>query len=1803
MSCQVYRDLKGEITSVTAPNGKESKLYESLSKLIGDKEEALRAWAKVYTPSFKQWFGDWEAFENTKKYSDQIKGMYATLFKTDAEQVLFEAAIQAQTARTDKLSESAAAFGYDIMAAATQMFPNAKLGDVYKPTISKIVDDNGEPLLVYHVSEAENIKKFNKAKIAKYNKDGRRGFFFSPNLEEIELYGGTTYPVFLSIKEPYIANAREEGDKVDFKKHDGFMFTSKIEDKDLGFPAGFTEVIAYEPEQIKSVYNQGTFDPNKGDIYQQLRDNPNSIASTTTLAKIKEFLDRIGVKVSEMQNIVVNGTNIGANGVAKIMSGLIEIVQGKEDIALPEEAMHFAVELLRQKNPTLYMQMYNKVGQYKLYQQVLNDYKDIYKTEEGLPDIPKIKKEALARILVETIINKNEGSNESAERLLQTKSWWDKFVDWFKGLFSKAGFNPFEQVAEDINKGAEDLGQASDLKTGSDYYQKRDDLLSKLKEENTKIGKDTSGSYTRAGTSIKKTVSSIVGDFYETKRRNKNLTEDESQKALREYKEATAGKGATDIEDILHRSIGDDNKLRVEILPQTQPSALSPKNKAYYNTLQRNIDQRLNSYPAGTDFLHNIEIYDDKRGIVGKADLIAITPTGKVNIIQFKFPNIGNKDGVLKSYEQTAYNIELEELRKILTNSYGVDKKDFDQTRAIPIRSYYTWIDWNNKSKGTRLANLKIGNVDVSLEKDDSLLPVASQSESTGNKELDTLLYKLRGLLDKLQNEKVSPSEADQKGARINTLIAAIRKLQVQRDSTKVLENANILIKRAESLYTDLQKQVDEADPNLMSIPQVNKLSADLLDAKDNLLLYKDLDIVMERIYSNPDEKGKKFIEDAGNIARRSSRLIRNLEDLEDKTRTEIFAAKMGIKDELNPEKALTWYRRMIRSLSQSSIKAGEELWSLVKRINNGYQIRFDERLKLLNERSEAVKKWADTNGGMKEVYNKVFAFDSKGRWQGRFISQTDRQFYKNLEEKKKAGDLAWVKDNIDLDKYKEWYDEEYAKRLTNSKILRLDPDDTKNEALVKKNLDEFVKNYDISNKTAVNSYNYMLNAFPKVDKWVSKEFGELNKKGNEPLLELYNYWQDVLKQSHDAGLIASFERRTFFPNVRKEYLEKTLYNPGAIAGSFIDGIRIENEDTSFGKQDPLTGEPIDNVHAAYVYDLGKQAKDTDGNYFIDYSEKSMDLFKVMAIWERELIRYNLKIESESIAKLIASTESRKKALAVNRMGNLIKDKGVPLQIDNTTNTKYVKDFIDAIYYGKKLDNETDFTFSVPYGSAVKKINALFGREVFPVPTEESVKVSGSKALQTFNRYFVAKTLGANPLTALSQLWGGTANSYINSGKFFTKTDLLAAQAKMISGRFYDAEGKIQAGLLDYFIPLMEDQTNEKLRELSVNKAVKYLSSDWLMYMQRVADKGVQIPVFLAFAENTTIRDGKLVNIRELIKKENGYDVIYDLPYEQQQGKKQEIEQKINELKNKESLLKLARIEGDKLILPGIDRGSDTVTDFRQRVIEFTKDALGNTSNEDLSLYKRSVMMQSFFMFKNWIPRMIDVRGQSLKYNPGTDSYEWGRIRMLFRGLQTNGLSTIGSLIKQLSGNEKDIIEIAKKLYTEKQSVFAAQNEEFNMSEADFIDMYLKGVRAEFKEIGLTLSLLGILVFARVHAPDKDDDPQIKGMYKWSLRAIDKLTDELSFFYDPTSFTNIANGSVFPAVSLLTDAQKLLMNGIKDAYYWSTGNEQGMKSIHSAKYVMKSLPFVSQLVNYTAVFNNDFAKEWGIQLSSQNGRR
>ena len=139
---------------------------------------------------------------------------------------------------------------------------------------SKIVDENGEPMVVYHGSDAE-FEVFDRTK----GRSGMdiQGMFFSPWAYESEGYGKNVRAFFLNIKNPATGSKSYEvfskyksenyagikaRDELEHSGYDG-VASGNMEDEDL-------EYIAFEPNQIKSAMdNNGAFSPDDANIYHQ----------------------------------------------------------------------------------------------------------------------------------------------------------------------------------------------------------------------------------------------------------------------------------------------------------------------------------------------------------------------------------------------------------------------------------------------------------------------------------------------------------------------------------------------------------------------------------------------------------------------------------------------------------------------------------------------------------------------------------------------------------------------------------------------------------------------------------------------------------------------------------------------------------------------------------------------------------------------------------------------------------------------------------------------------------------------------------------------------------------------------------------------------------------------------------------------------------------------------------------------------------------------------------------------------------------------------------------------------------------------------------------------------------------------------------------------------------------------------------------------------------------------------------------------------------------------------------------------
>lgn len=153
---------------------------------------------------------------------------------------------------------------------------------------SKVLDENGEPLVVYHGSKHPGFTKFEAKLYDNYMKKMDKGeeptdaeiiaspyFYFSENIKAAQSYGKDVYNCFLNVKNPRVLDweGEEWGDGPEYAYTDDTILDgydgSYIKNIIDGGHVLANEWIVIESNQIKSIDNVGTFDPNADNILYQ----------------------------------------------------------------------------------------------------------------------------------------------------------------------------------------------------------------------------------------------------------------------------------------------------------------------------------------------------------------------------------------------------------------------------------------------------------------------------------------------------------------------------------------------------------------------------------------------------------------------------------------------------------------------------------------------------------------------------------------------------------------------------------------------------------------------------------------------------------------------------------------------------------------------------------------------------------------------------------------------------------------------------------------------------------------------------------------------------------------------------------------------------------------------------------------------------------------------------------------------------------------------------------------------------------------------------------------------------------------------------------------------------------------------------------------------------------------------------------------------------------------------------------------------------------------------------------------------
>jgi len=1603
--------------------------------------------------------------------------------------------------------------------------------------------------------------------------DGRVGILISPTDKQLELLNSKD----AAEREELIKEVEQE----ELQKEEARLRDLQEKEKERG---------AYTEEQ-------------RGEFFQ-LEGTESSTASPKTIAAIKDFLKRIGVDIKSMDAIVVGGIKQDADGVALLAQKLVQVIEGKEATALTEEAMHFAVEIIQQKNPKLFNRMLKEINDSQTYKEVLATYSTnpLYQTKDGKPDILKLKKEAIAKAIAESVIDQNEQRSESNSVVAKIQQWWLDMVQTIKNLIAGANI---DQAALDIISGKA-IGTAEDIKAEENeaYLQqnksKRDIIYDRIKDMMNKIEKRGEEGYFVNGKKIGRRVSDESKDWYSRMFADKKLTDSEFTTAVNTLKAEKGTAGHKDIEHAFDLFIDEDGFLRSddeidEAIKNDDGyvSLINSSDRSMYEMLRDNLRARLASFPEGTRFMAEATVYDAKRDIGGTADFIAIDPEGKVSILDWKFIDLNlEKTNDIPWFKVRGWRIQMEQYKQIISQVYGVNSQDFEQTRMIPIRAIYT--EGNAKLNiKPKLSGIEIGGIDVNDIQEDYLLPLSLETEKTGSEEIDSLLEKLNAIYKKISEKKVLPGDKGEKSEQLNKLFYAIRQLQMKRNVLPLIEQSKLLNQQIRGILDTYKTKYEGKDPKSFTQDEINAFTKTISDGIDSLNTYTQLDTELGFLFEGEElsEKDKALKALLAETSYNAGVLERSLIKIDKQFTDKIIAGSEGIEGAAKGEKIIKGLQKLFGNTATIQLKG---LQVLFKKANRAFAFAGMDTLtesRTLLKLKEAYQKWANAKGlTIKNMFDIIKKKDSN-----ELIDQYNPEFYSELKKRIQDKDYKWIRENVDVTLLKEQLEEkkrEEFERIQNKL-------DTGKLSEIEAKI-ERVKTSDLYNIGTPESIGWLVydevKKFP-IEKWESKEWKELTAKGNEAAKDFYDYIQNRNQYYQSIGYINARQARTFLPWVRKGLAEKLIFGGKVTLGEqFLRNISMDEGDVGFGKRDPLSGKLVDSIPTYFTQEIE--------------GDVSTDLFKTMALYNEMAIKFKYLTDIEEQGRALIRLEQNKKAISTSWFGKTEYDKKsgqLQYNPDNSENTKIIEDMVKAIIYQQRfIQSETFDQVLGKFGKFGEKINKKLGFKMLP-ENLEGRQVSINKVISNINRTFQLNALGLNVLSSMSNLFGGSAQSWINAGTYFTKSEFVSTEMWILGQKMNGLDGldKQKAiAALDYFLPLTENYGREITKKLSVSKLNQESVQDFLMVLMRNSDKAVQTANFYAYLRNSIVENGEIVNAREFLRNSPEYADRYEGNNEERKAKAEKFEEDVKKLIEEKSVIKLGSVVDGEFVIPGIERKSESVVALRRKVQQLSSDALGSMSEENKRLINLSIYGNSFMIFKNWIPRLVDVRMGNLKYNSASDAYEWGRTRMLYRVITTDFVKSIDSFKSAIMGNNDKWIAQVKELYEQKKADYENDTgKELEMTEAEFIDLVSKNIKNQMYDMLVYAGLLSLLLGLKANAPDDGEDPIVKNQYKFLLKATDKFADEIGYFYDPTSLTKLVSTGIFPSIGLIDNYKKVLWNFMKENYALGVGDEELAEKTYVIKYAMRSVPSLSQLSSILPMFYPDLAKDLGIKMQSQSGIR
>lgn len=1615
------------------------------------------------------------------------------------------------------------------------------------------------------------------------------------------------------------------------------------------------------------IVRQYSYFQSQGQNFFQLEEAPSTTASPEIIARVKELLKKMGVNVESLAEYAKKSSiNLsGVNAVADFVRGVIAVAEGKEDVALTEEMVHIATAILEQKNPTLITEMISKIDKFKIYKETFDQYKNnkYYQLPNGKPDIRKIKKEAVDKLISEIIINGNTGdlsfpelSTEENQSMI--RRWWNTIVDFFRKMYSDANIDIFEEVAQQIMSGGIE-GNVSDII--GETFESRDageglffqlaeptkaqkEIQRRIIETNEFLRKaeiDNSTDQITLGESdatnfyeykkpdgtwerVANRVTDRVKRWYKRKFGEPNFTKEE--KEFNEFKRTLGVKYHGYFEDVHFRFFNKDGTKKTKADPR--PDIRDAVDSQVYSKLENYYIDLLRTRFKGKNILafSEVKVYDAREKEAGTIDLLIVEEDGTGHIFDWKFMTVGQGQKDIQWYKQEAYGIQLKTYGNILLTNYGVKK--IGMNRAIPILFDINPANKKVKDSKPTLKGVNVGSADTTKIEDLTLVPVSEKTESTGFESLDKFIEQLNSILDRIsKRDATTDEEREFKKERLNIVREAVRVAQGTMNIKPVIDVVLVMIKEGDNLINEYNMVYKDGDYNSSNF--TNKQLSDFSSELRDFLAIADVfgkidDTIGSLIYDESMDTSAMTEEEISD----RKELLSDLQDKSRKIRKDreslltiagSFADKyMGLRNLvtglLNPEAVVKGLGSFFRSVSEIPLASVQILYKLVENAKLKASVSSkDEVDKLM----EIRKRLANRGGDLRQLVKAIYRKDDSNNFVNKLIYKYSPEFIdgvKNnaLEENRSK---KWLKDNIDVEAYiKE------SKDLLEKRVKQINKDYSNNEELRDRLVLQEMQKWDITRADFNGWSNYIILRHP-LDKWLTEEYKELRK--DQDLFDLYNLITNINLKASEAGYLTNQGVASFLPWVRKSMAESLAWDFSlSTVMNFGNRLSLRADDIGYGKVDPLTNEIENGIPKYYTTDFTELPGGGT-----DTSEVSEDLFANMILYIGHMNNYKYLSEVEGQIQIVKDIEAFKKHhYKTSKTGNVIITNGiVEKEKGNDENAKIYDQFMKAVLYGQKYAlDDTDVTISTGVTdymkNAVNKTAKHFGgKEIFTMSDEPS-SVSLVKSMETMNRYFQLKALGFEFVSGAVNWFGTNVQLAAQSGTYFNPSEVLKKQRKILSNQLTKNEQDIFVELINTFMPLREDPNYKTFKDAGMSELTKRNFGDMLMFFMRAPEQFTEKAVFMTLLDNIMVQDGKFVNIRDVVKRKYSNE-RKTASASRLREINDDMKSEIQKLKDDQSIASTMKIENGKLVIPGFDLSNLTEI---QRLTKLTRristSSTGGINSENVSRSQMNIWFKSMMIFKNWIPGLAFTRFDHLKKISDDFSvtinedgvtegerYDIGRLRLFTYVVGTSVTQLSNNIYNIITLNDKGVLEIDRMFEKYSQEYFERNGEVLNMTRDEFIDLIRTNLRNQMNEIAITLSLIGLAMSMGMIGPDDDATKAEKNFFRYSQRVLDKFVSELTFFINPVEFQNILEGNLLPAIGVVTDVKRFITHFAMEITGFDISDpnksfDDVRESAQPIKNLAKMFPVSKSLINYFAMFDEDFAKEFDITIQKETKR-